>query len=235
LIEVAAGALSPLDARLAPPPFESPGWLRGGHAQTIWPYLLPRPAVRYRRERVEAPDGDFWDFDWLDAPETSRTPLVALFHGLEGSSDSHYARALMALLAQRGWRGVIPHFRGCSGEPNRLPRAYHSGDHPELESQIAAIRAAFRRRRSMPSACRWAAAFSSTGSAGSGPMRRVTAAAAVSTRSTSGRASPSAGPQPDLHAEFPEHSEAERTRDGAGFPVLDDERTSGACARCTVR
>jgi predicted alpha/beta-fold hydrolase len=47
----------------------------------------------------------------------------------------------MALLAQRGWRGVIPHFRGCSGEPNRLPRAYHSGDHPELESQIAAIRA----------------------------------------------------------------------------------------------
>ena len=141
MIEGAAGALPPLDARLAPPPFESPAWLPRGHAQTIWPYLLPRPTVRYRRERVETPDGDFWDFDWLDAPDASRAPLVALFHGLEGSSDSHYARALMALVAQRGWRGVIPHFRGCSGEPNRLPRAYHSGDHPELESQIAAIRA----------------------------------------------------------------------------------------------
>jgi hypothetical protein len=142
LVDGTAHALPQLDADRAPlPPYRCPAWLRGGHAQTIWPYVLPRPTVRYRRERVETPDGDFWDFDWLDAREPSRTPLVALFHGLEGSSDSHYARALMAMLAKRGWRGVIPHFRGCSGEPNRLPRAYHSGDHAELELQIAAIRA----------------------------------------------------------------------------------------------
>jgi predicted alpha/beta-fold hydrolase len=129
------------DAQSAPlPPYHSPSWLPGGHAQTIWPYLLPRPAIRYRRERVETPDGDFWDFDWLDARHTAGAPLVALFHGLEGSSDSHYARMLMAILAQRGWRGVIPHFRGCSGELNRLPRAYHSGDHEELEAMVIAIR-----------------------------------------------------------------------------------------------
>jgi predicted alpha/beta-fold hydrolase len=134
--------LPPLEADHPPlPPYRSPAWLRGGHAQTIWPYLLARPTVRYRRERVETPDGDFWDFDWVDAGDACRAPLVALFHGLEGSSDSHYARALMAILAERGWRGVVPHFRGCSGEPNRLPRAYHSGDHPELELQLAAIRA----------------------------------------------------------------------------------------------
>jgi len=122
------------------PPYRGPAWLRGGHAQTIWPYLLPRPAVRFRRERIDTPDGDFWDFDWLDAPQGARTPLIALFHGLEGSSDSHYARALMALLAERGLRGVVAHYRGCSGEPNRLPRAYHSGDHEELDAMLVAIR-----------------------------------------------------------------------------------------------
>jgi predicted alpha/beta-fold hydrolase len=142
LADGAAHALQRLARESAPlPPYRSPAWLRGGHAQTIWPYLLPRPAVRFRRERIETPDGDFWDFDWLDAAEASRAPLVALFHGLEGSSDSHYARALMALLAERGWRGVIPHYRGCSGEPNRLPRAYHSGDHEELGAMLGAIRA----------------------------------------------------------------------------------------------
>ena len=32
-----------------------------------------------------------------------------------------------------GWGGVVVHFRGCSGEPNRLPRAYHSGDSEEID------------------------------------------------------------------------------------------------------
>lgn len=123
-------------------PFRSPAWLPGGHMQTIWPYLLPRPPVAFRRERVNVPDGDFWDFDWVDAAgATDDTPLVALLHGLEGSSESHYARALMIAVKARGWRGVIPHFRGCSGELNRLPRAYHSGDHVEAQAIFDAIRA----------------------------------------------------------------------------------------------
>ena len=141
MAEGTAHTLPQFDACSAPPPpYRSPAWLRGAHAQTIWPYLLPRPVVRFRRERVESPDGDFWDFDWVDAPVDSRAPLVALFHGLEGSSDSHYARALMALVGERGLRGVVAHYRGCSGEPNRLPRAYHSGDHEELEAMLDAIR-----------------------------------------------------------------------------------------------
>jgi uncharacterized protein len=121
------------------PPYQAPRWLPGGHAQTIWPYLLRRPPIRLRRERVETADGDFWDFDWLDAPKQS-APLVVLFHGLEGSAQSHYACALFAYLETIGWRGVVPHFRGCSGELNRRPRAYHSGDHEEVASMLAAIR-----------------------------------------------------------------------------------------------
>lgn len=131
-----------VDAALAPPgPYRAPGWLPGGHAQTIWPYFLRRPGVPLRRERVATSDGDFWAFDWLDAPASPGAPLVVLFHGLEGSSGSHYARALFVRLAVLGWRGVVPHFRGCADEPNRLPRAYHSGDHEEIAAMLAAVRA----------------------------------------------------------------------------------------------
>ncbi len=60
-------------------------------------------------------------------------PLYVLFHGLEGSSRSHYAMAFMAAIRARGHTGVVMHFRGCSGESNRLPRAYHSGDSAEID------------------------------------------------------------------------------------------------------
>jgi uncharacterized protein len=122
--------------------YDAPFWLPGGHAQTIYPVLLPNPDIAYRREHVDTPDGDFWLFDWLaDAtPRAADTPLVVLFHGLEGSSGSHYAMALMARLAEMGWRGVVSHFRGCGGEPNRMPRAYHSGDHAEIAAILAAVR-----------------------------------------------------------------------------------------------
>jgi len=110
-------------------PYEAPWWLPGGHLQTILPALAPGPRVAWRRERWDTPDGDFIDLDWAG----TRGPLLALFHGLEGSTASHYARALAAGALERGWRCVVPHFRGCSGEPNRKPRAYHSGDSEELD------------------------------------------------------------------------------------------------------
>jgi len=122
-------------------PYRAPAWLRGGHAQTIWPSFMRLPAVATRRERVEISDGDFWDFDWLATPADAHAPLVVLFHGLEGNAASPYARALFAHLAALRWRGVVPHFRGCGGEPNRLPRAYHSGDHAEIAAMMTSIQA----------------------------------------------------------------------------------------------
>lgn len=112
--------------------YQAPRWLRGGHAQTMYPALFLRgKQPRYRRERWDTPDGDFIDLDYFDAGPAG-APRVALFHGLEGSSSSHYAVALMRALARERWNGVVVHFRGCSGEINRLPRAYHSGDAPEI-------------------------------------------------------------------------------------------------------
>ncbi len=88
----------------------------------------------YRRERWDTPDGDFIDIDWLQTRESAKAkPLVVLFHGLEGDSRSHYALALMNALQTAGWRGAVVHFRGCGGAPNRLPRAYHSGDSTEID------------------------------------------------------------------------------------------------------
>lgn len=121
----------------------APHWLPGGHAQTIYAALAaPRPPATYRRERWDTPDGDFIDLDWLDGtPSQLRSPLAVLFHGLEGSSRSHYALALMAALRRAAWRGVVVHFRGCSGEPNRLPRAYHSGDSAEIDWVLRRLKA----------------------------------------------------------------------------------------------
>lgn len=117
---------------LPPEPYQAPRWLVGGHAQTIYPALfLRRAPPRYRRERWDTPDGDFIDLDFVDGGGAG-APRVALFHGLEGSSSSHYAVALMHALERARWNGVVVHFRGCSGEINRLPRAYHSGDAPEV-------------------------------------------------------------------------------------------------------
>ena len=129
------------------PAYRAPAWLPGGHAQTLWPILRKGAPPAYRRERWDTPDGDFIDVDWLDAAQETDTPLVVLFHGLEGSSASHYAGALMSALAQRGWDGAVPHFRGCSGEPNRLPRAYHSGDADEIDWVLRRMRAQFPQRQ----------------------------------------------------------------------------------------
>jgi hypothetical protein len=105
--------------------------LPGGHLQTIYASLRPAARVRLERERWDTPDGDFIDVD--SAGDAAAARRLVLFHGLEGCSDSHYARAIAAHAAAQGWRVAIPHFRGCSGELNRKPRAYHSGDSDEID------------------------------------------------------------------------------------------------------
>jgi len=101
----------------------------GGHLQTILPSLFPPPPVAKTRERWDTPDGDFIDVDFAGSGKR----LLVLFHGLEGASDSHYARAVCAHAMRAGLRVAMPHWRGCSGELNRRPRAYHSGDSAEVD------------------------------------------------------------------------------------------------------
>ena len=141
--------------------YRAPRWLAGGNVQTIWPALFARrfdgAPPRFERERWATPDGDFIDVDWLatnadaaaaaaaaaDADRVvvpSKAPLLVLFHGLEGSSASHYAQAFAHWAGGHGWRMAVPHFRGCSGELNLAPRAYHSGDFEEIGWVLARLR-----------------------------------------------------------------------------------------------
>jgi uncharacterized protein len=121
--------------------YAPPWWLPGGDLQTIYARLLAgRYQIHYQRERWETPDGDFIDLDWLESV-SSDDKLLVLFHGLEGCSRSHYALSLMTEAKRQGWRGVVPHFRGCSGELNRLPRAYHSGDSNEIDWILRRLKA----------------------------------------------------------------------------------------------
>lgn len=126
----------------------APRWLVGGNAQTIWPALFSRrfegPMPRFTRERWATPDGDFIDVDWQG--DNAEAPLLVLFHGLEGSSASHYAQAFAHWARAHGWRFVVPHFRGCSGELNLAPRAYHSGDHEEIDWILRRVRSRQRGR-----------------------------------------------------------------------------------------
>lgn len=128
--------------------YRAPWWLPGGNLQTIWPALYSQRVFgshpEFRRERWHTPDCDFVDVDWLVTPSTQRPSpqdtLLVLFHGLEGSSASHYAEAFADFCAERGVALAIPHFRGCSGELNLAPRAYHSGDHEEIGWMLARFR-----------------------------------------------------------------------------------------------
>ena len=121
--------------------YHPPFWLVGCHAQTIWPSLLsPKARVVYRRERWDTADGDFVDVDFTDSQSSNvgseiatTSPILVLFHGLEGSAQSSYSKALMAFCVRAGWQGAVAHFRGCSGEHNRLARAYHSGDSEHVD------------------------------------------------------------------------------------------------------
>jgi len=123
-----------------PPRFSPAGWLPHAHFQTVYASLLARaPRIAFRRERWDTPDGDFVDVDFVDGPEGA--PWVHLFHGLEGSAQSPNIRAMAAQVLARGWRVSVLHFRGCSGEPNRLARAYHSGDSAEVDWVLRRLRA----------------------------------------------------------------------------------------------
>ena len=106
-----------------------------GHFETILPHLFRRvKGITTTRERVDTPDGDFIDVDWIKVPKSEK--LLILSHGLEGKSNNAYILGMAKYFSQRGWNVCAWNYRSCSGEINRLPRFYHSGDIDDLQFVI---------------------------------------------------------------------------------------------------
>ena len=113
-------------------------WLSNPHLQTIVAAkLIKHPPIDSKSERLELDDGDFLDINWS---EKSAGPWVCLFHGLAGSIDSAYVKAAFHRLEADGMRPVFMHWRGCSGEPNRLARSYHSGATDDIDRLVKLVR-----------------------------------------------------------------------------------------------
>jgi len=119
---------------IIPSTYKAPFYLFNGHAETIVPSIFRKiKDTHYQRERLELPDGDFLDLDWL---KTSSDKLVIISHGLEGNSDRHYSKGMAKYFATHQWDSMAWNCRSCSGEMNRLPRFYHHGDALDLKSIV---------------------------------------------------------------------------------------------------
>ncbi len=146
--------------------FKAPWWLPEGHSQTLWRKFAPAPRSDLQprqRQRIELADGDFIDLDWAagvfnelrvvnelrvrsaeeDPQRSAELPIVLILHGLCGCSSSPYVLTLQQLLSQRNYQSAAMNLRSCSGEPNRLARAYHSGNSDDLEEVFSSLRRDF--------------------------------------------------------------------------------------------
>ncbi len=112
----------------------APRWQFGGHLQTIIPGVRRRvTGVHYTRERINTPDGDFLDLDWV---RHKNKRLVILTHGLEGDTYRQYMLGSAKLFSQNGWDVLAWNCRSCSGEMNRAFRMYHHGDTEDISHVI---------------------------------------------------------------------------------------------------
>ena len=120
--------------------FRSAWWCHGPHAQTILGGLLrPRSRFSFNRVRLDLPDNDFLDLDFLEKPSSQGkkdVPLIVVLHGLEGSSETPCVQSLLEEIQKRGWSAAAVNMRMCSGEPNRSKETYHSGKTEDLDFVI---------------------------------------------------------------------------------------------------
>ncbi len=126
-------------------PYEAPSWARGADLQTILPAeVMPRPKVVYRREIWDTPDGDIIATDWITPePKDPNAPVMVHLHGLEGSSHSHYAEALMAYCRDNNMYCVVVNYRSCGGILNKNRAFYTAADDKEWDWVFKKIRDRF--------------------------------------------------------------------------------------------
>lgn len=127
------------------PKFKPWSWIKNGHLDTLYAKLRQEPAPEYRRELLlDSHQKTLVAYDFVDS-DNPDAPLVVLFHGLEGSSLSHYSIAMMNAVKRKGWNGVVAHFRGCGGVANTAEVAYHSGDSAEVAYVLQLLKKRYKK------------------------------------------------------------------------------------------
>ena len=111
-----------------------PRMLINGHFETIIPSIFRKvEGIQYQREKIDTPDKDFLDLDWSNVGSDK---LLIISHGLEGSSERHYARGLAKLFNQNGYDVLVWNNRTCGGEMNLQPIMYHHGASYDLKTVL---------------------------------------------------------------------------------------------------
>lgn len=125
--------------------FRPSWWLSNPHLQTILASkVFKPPSITTVRTRIELDDGDFID---INTSKKATGDIVAIFHGLAGCVYSSYILGVFRTLEAAGFCPVLMHWRGCSGEPNRLARAYHSGASDDISWFVDHLRVRYPERR----------------------------------------------------------------------------------------
>lgn len=114
--------------------YKAPKALFNRHIQTIYPALIRRVSMpAYVRERIDTPDDDFLDLDWI---KNDNAHLVIISHGLEGDSSRSYVKGMANTFYKSGFDVLAWNYRGCSGEQNNKAFSYHSGATYDLETVV---------------------------------------------------------------------------------------------------
>ncbi|AKG08641.1 alpha/beta hydrolase [Moraxella bovoculi] len=123
--------------------FLPPLWLKNPHLQTILPRYLVKFTPNYQRKLLkDSLDESDVAFDFLPMDDKRgedgrlTTPIVVLFHGMEGSSQSHYAKTLAKNVQAAGFHFVVAHFRSCGGVAVSGKVFYNAGDTAEVHHYL---------------------------------------------------------------------------------------------------
>lgn len=112
-------------------------FVRNNHLNTIIPNRFRHfKNHRYHRERIATPDGDFLHLDFTEPFRKVTSKAALVLHGLEGSSQSGYAKGISGILHDAGYTVAVLNMRGCGGVPNNKLQSYHSGKTDDLHTAV---------------------------------------------------------------------------------------------------
>jgi hypothetical protein len=121
--------------------FKPVWWAPEVHTQTVIASFSETKDPSSKRVEIKTPDEDFLELEVVDLKNDK--PVVALFHGLEGSSQRHYIQNLMSDLRIAGFSSVALNFRGCGEKINLQKRMYHSGETEDYKTLFSWMRNTF--------------------------------------------------------------------------------------------